>query len=104
MRSVSLGEHRGAEKRAQFALQRTGSRGSRSVCLCAYSAFRFPHSALFCGTTPSKCARTARTHSFFMRPKGALHTPEACFMRHRRASFAAQSAAIPFSIAYLSLN
>ena len=37
-----------------------------------------------------KCAATGGTHSFFMRPKGALHTASLCFMRRRRASFAAQ--------------
>ena len=72
-RSVSLGEHRGAKN----ALHR----------LCA--KFRIPNSALLCATPLSKCARTARTPSFFMHPKGALHTALLCFIRRRRASFEA---------------
>ena len=67
-RSVSLGEHRGAKN----ALHR----------LCA--KFRIPNSALLCATPLSKCARTARTPSFFMHPKGALHTALLCFIRRRR--------------------
>ena len=45
-----------------------------------------------CAPAPSKCDRTAVTPSFFMRPKGALHTPKACFMCRRHASFAASAA------------
>ena len=38
MRSISLGEHRGAEKRAQFALQSTGEpRFELGVPLCVFS-------------------------------------------------------------------
>ena len=43
-----------------------------------------------CGNTLSKCVRTAHTHLFFMRPKGALHAPKARFMCRRHASFAAR--------------
>ena len=35
------------------------------------------------------CRLTARTPSFFMHPKGALHTALLCFIRRRRASFEA---------------
>ena len=55
---------------------RTGEPRTRSIRLC--------------GNTLSKCVRTAHTHLFFMRPKGALHAPKACFMCRRHASFAAR--------------
>ena len=55
---------------------RTGEPRTRSIRLC--------------GNTLSKCVRTAHTHLFFMRPKGALHAPKARFMCRRHASFAAR--------------
>ena len=62
MRSVSLGEHRGAEKRAQFALQSTGEpRFALSVPLCVFSipisAFRI----ILCRYPIKMCAHGAHT-------------------------------------------
>ena len=90
-RSEFLPLHRGAEKRAQFALQSTGEARAlprrAQVCLC--------------GTTPLKCAATGGKHSFFMHPKGALHVPKARFIRRRRASF---SIIFPHRLFYLPIH
>ena len=66
--------HRGAEKRSPSPSVRTGEPRNTLSCLCA--------------TSSSKCARTAGTHSFFMRPKGALHAAEPRFIPRRGASCA----------------
>ena len=81
--------------RANLGSPVQGEPRTHSIASVRNSEFRIPHSALLCAATPSKCARTARTPSFFMRPKGALHAPEACFMRRRRASFAKQKTPLP---------
>ena len=57
----------------------TGEPRTHSIASVRNSEFRIPHFALLCAATPSKCARTARTPSFFMRRRrascavGALH-------------------------------
>ncbi len=95
--------HRRRSKAKPLRGSRGGYRRTPQNCLCV--------------TTPSKCARTTRTPKTFA-PKGQIfHTRGArispCrrrdFTRQQRCRisprrFAAQSAAIPFSIAYLSLN
>ena len=66
--------HRGAKKRTQFALQRTGSRGrSRAV-------HRFAAVALPFQDVPRPAA-----HLRFSCAGGALHTPKGCFMCRRHA-------------------
>ena len=75
-RRVCLTEHRGAKIRAQFALQRTGSRGrSRAV-------HRFAAVALPFQDVPRPAA-----HLRFSCAGGALHTPKGCFMCRRHASY-----------------
>ena len=65
MRSISLGEHRGAENALNLPLR---------------------HATI-------KMCRDPRHTFIFHTPKGALHTPKACFMCRRHASFEKKSPA-----------
>ena len=81
-RSEFLPLHRGAEKCAQFALQRTGSQEARSVRLAEDREPRaLPRRAQICrgGTTPSKCAATRGTPKHFAKGRNISHARSAYF-------------------------
>ena len=82
-RRVCLAERtEGAEKCAQFALQRTGSREVRSVRLAENREPRaLPRRAQICrgGTTPSKCAATRGTPKHFAKGRNISHAQSAYF-------------------------
>ena len=94
-RSEFLPLHRGAKKRAQFALQRTGSQEARSVRLSA-ALHREPRTALNCrgGTTPSRCAATRGTPKHFAQRAKYFTRAERVFHRAAGAISHGSTAAV----------
>ena len=73
-RSVCLTEHRGAKKRAQFALQRTGSRELHSIAAVALPLQDVPRPAAHLNISPKGRNISHAQSAYFTAPQARFHT------------------------------